>query len=197
LVEIDDYQGASIINLLFHGITLNQHNYLCELRNIKIADIQWENNIITTIKREFMFDDSLKKILEGAADQTEAIDYSEIIQMPDISTGKHNRHLVLNNLEYLIRSRKRGSADITEPTHYTAICSRISAISEYINNPYINATYLNISGMIEYVKNNYTEDYYDRTGANSMQMYLELMDKFLLDTTEYNLKARLLPFLKS
>jgi hypothetical protein len=198
LVEIDDYQGAVIMNLLFYGINIKRQTDLCELSNIKISDIDFDNNTITTIKRTFTFGDRLKKLIEGAIEQTRAIDYNELTQISSTAEKKPKHHwfYTFHNFNYLVRSKKKSEDTENEPTNYAVICTKLSAISEYINNPYINPTYLNLSGMIDYIKNNYSEDDYDRTGKNAMQMYEEIIETFNLESSVYNLKARLLPFLQ-
>jgi hypothetical protein len=197
LTDIDDYQGAVIISLLFNGINLNQVTSLCELANIKVRDIDLINNAIKTINKRFFFDDKLKNLIQDAIEQKDAVDYEGMARASESTSKKPKSgwYFAFNNPDFLIKSKKKAADTRDEPTKYNVICIKIRAISEYLNNPYINPTYLNLSGMIDYIRKNYTEADYDKTGKGGMKVYEDIIERYGLDTTVYNLKARLLPLL--
>ena len=185
LSEVNDYQGALIIRLLFSGIALDQNDIKCELRNIKVKDIDFENKIIQTNKIKLDIDDSLIELISDAVQQEEMIN---LINMEEI-TSKNQRARNFNNFDFLINGRKTGS-NKGLPTAYFYITKKIREIGSYVNNPHINATYLNLSGIIDYVKNHYkNEDYY------KMEMYEDLKKIFRLEISSVSLKQKLLQFL--
>lgn len=186
LIEVDDYQGAVIINLLFCGVALDQDDNKCELRNIKMSDVDFENKTIKTIKKVLSIDDNIIGLIRNAIEQEEMIN---LINMEEI-TSKNKNARKFNNFYFLINGR-RTSGNVGIPTAYFYVSKKIREIGTYINNPHINASYLNLSGIIYYTKNNYAESNY-----NKIEMYEDLIAEFKLDTSKEALKAKLLPFLE-
>lgn len=184
LIEVDDYQGALILNLLFLGVVLDQDDNKCELRNIKVSEVDIENKVIKTNKRVLVIDERLIELITNAIQQEEMIN---LINMEEV-TSKNQNVRNFNNFDFLINGRRIG-INIGTPTAYFYVTKKIREIGVYVNNPHINASYLNLSGVLEYVKNNYTEDY------NKIEIYEDLVDIFKLEISKESLKQKLLPFL--
>lgn len=185
LVGVHDYQGALIINLLFLGVILDQDDEKCELRNIKVSDIDFENNIVRTNKRLLKIETKLMELVRKAIDQEEMIN---LLHMEEL-TSINKKARQFNNSNFLINGRKY-SINIGHPTTYMYVVKKIREISFYINNPHINASYLSLSGIIHYIESNYTYNDY-----NKYKMYEEIIEIYKLSISKEALKSKLYPII--
>ena len=189
LILVEDYQGATFLYLSFLCIEISSDDDIesDSLTLIKRTDIDFEKRIINTKQRVVNFDELLLKSITTDELLENAINQKERIILGDLDNPRRRRYMDTN---YLMKNVSSGRNKENSQIKYWTASRKLREICEFLNNAYLNFNYINLSGIIHYMKSNFSENEYE-----NIKTYEKLVDYFNLNIVALSLKYKTIPFL--
>jgi hypothetical protein len=156
LNEVVDVSNKFISYAFYCGLT-NE-----EIANLKIEDLDFDNNMVHLVSgRDLKVDSLFKNLMIQTNDQTQ--------YFPD-GIEKENRNKMNNyaDSEYVVRSCDK---NVLEPVSKGYIAVRVRVIKEQMENNFVSIPTLYINGLINYIKEQYA-----KRDINLKSVFLDKVD---------------------
>jgi len=140
--KVPDVTNQFIAYALFNGITVE------ELINLKIGDLDFDNNKVKLITgREIIVDTLFKHLMINANDQTQY--FADGIEIEDI-----RKRYTYGESDYVIKKCGVKECDAVRPLY---INFRIRKIKEQMENEFISLSTLYKNGLVNYIKEQFAK----------------------------------------
>lgn len=147
---LENYQDAVVVQLLRESLNGDK---LCELRNLRVSDVDFKNNIIKirdandNIVREITpIHENTMKIIKNAIDEDEYVKYDKKEE-----SNMKAKYLKLLKTKYVLRKSNVGRIT-SDVLGYQTVISRINTLKRVLSNKHISSNTLWWSGVFEYAK---------------------------------------------